>query len=80
MKINPGGSLQKIQLMELMLNIWKVKIAMKYVTEINDNSKFRKKASLSISVYPPLADIASLTNILKFKWYYFLPGILTTAK
>lgn len=67
MKINPGGYLQKTQLMELMLNIWKVKIAMKYVTKTNDSSKFRKKAFLSISVYPPLADIASLTNILTFK-------------
>lgn len=31
-KINPDGYLQKTQLMELMLNIWKVKIVMKYVT------------------------------------------------
>ena len=53
-KINPDGYLQKTQLMELILNIWKVKIAMKYVTEINDNSKVRKKASLPISTMSAL--------------------------
>lgn len=60
--------MQKTQLMELMLNIWKVTIAMKNITEINYNSKQKNVLSLHLNhLYPLLANTVFLTNILKFK-------------
>lgn len=72
----------KTQLRELRLNIWKVRVAMTYITEIKSNFKVRKKVlffHLNHSS-PRLADTVNVTNTPKLKWYYFPLGILTTTK